>query len=464
MICLPPLPLDGRPGSLPAADRSALVLAELLVTGEDREAVQERLRAALAVDPPLTLWALILARQSPGGGDAPADCLSLAQWLIDHADAVLHWPKEAQPPEQAEQQRAAEGVAQALARAHLGTAIAAARGGDAAAVERVRLAGMLGRFEAGLPDGIDLVSPIIDGLDDDLRGVLADVDALLDNPKRLSDDAGGGVAASLAAAERAAAAWREPVGDVGRWLPLLACRMGRLRSLHDHFEAAVEHEKIEALAEFAAGAGHEINNPLTVISGRAQLLLRGEQDPERRHDLALISAQAMRVNEMIADLRLFARPPEPKPERFDLAAMLDRLAEQLGPEAAGLEITFQRAGRGDPTPIRADPVQIEVAVRALCRNAVEAIGRQGRVELGLSIQRGGVRVEVSDDGPGMTEPQRRHAFDPFYSARQAGRGLGLGLAKAWRIVTAHGGRIDVQSEPGRGTVFRITLPRDIGEE
>ncbi len=77
------------------------------------------------------------------------------------------------------------------------------------------------------------------------------------------------------------------------------------------FDAALEAEKLEALAEFAAGAGHEINNPLTVISGRAQLLLRDEKDPERRRTLALIRAQAVRVNEMIADMRLFARPPEP---------------------------------------------------------------------------------------------------------------------------------------------------------
>ena len=94
--------------------------------------------------------------------------------------------------------------------------------------------------------------------------------------------------------------------------PLDADRLARLARLEADFDRAVESEKLEALVEFAAGAGHEINNPLTVISGRAQLLLRDETDPERRHALALIVAQAMRIHEMIADLMLFARPPRPE--------------------------------------------------------------------------------------------------------------------------------------------------------
>src|SRR5664279_4055523 len=88
--------------------------------------------------------------------------------------------------------------------------------------------------------------------------------------------------------------------------------LARLRELEANFAQALEREKLEAMAEFAAGAGHEINNPLTVIAGRAQLLLRGETDPERRHALALMNAQAMRVYEMIADMMLFARPPRPE--------------------------------------------------------------------------------------------------------------------------------------------------------
>ena len=91
---------------------------------------------------------------------------------------------------------------------------------------------------------------------------------------------------------------------------------------------------------------------------------------------------------------------------------------------------------------------------------MEAIGRDGRIEIDLSAGSSEVRIGVCDDGPGVTPEERRHLFDPYYSARQAGRGLGLGLSKCWRIVvTNHGGTIDVQSQPGHGTTFIITLPR-----
>ncbi len=272
------------------------------------------------------------------------------------------------------------------------------------------------------------------------------------------------------------------------------------------FQRALETEKLEALAEFAAGAGHEINNPLTVISGRAQLLLREETDPERRRALALISAQAMRVHEMIADMMLFARPPRPEPKPVDLLKLIDEMIAELGPPCERQETAIRRIakkGTGTfcrngpkgashkrcPSPfspvVDADPVQLGVALRAICRNAMEALQRGGYIEVevqesGVGDQGSGigkdksripespdpripespneVLIHVRDDGPGISPEERRHLFDPFYSARQAGRGLGLGLSKAWRIVANHGGRIDVQSQPGRGATFTVRLP------
>ena len=256
------------------------------------------------------------------------------------------------------------------------------------------------------------------------------------------------------------------------------------------------------MAEFAAGAGHEINNPLTVISGRAQLLLRGESDPERRHALALISAQAMRVYEMIADMMLFARPPRPS-FGMELVEAIDAVVADLSPRAAGQQTTIARAGQPGPIFVEADPVQFRVALRAICQNSLEAVQNGGRVEIiveagpsnpaaagtaaggclaaaeasaeqrlaaagtaacesqradmPLAVERPEVRIHVRDDGPGLKPEERRHVFDPFYSARQAGRGLGLGLSKAWRIITNHGGRIEVESQPGRGATFTIVL-------
>lgn len=234
--------------------------------------------------------------------------------------------------------------------------------------------------------------------------------------------------------------------------------LARLRELEANFAAALEREKLEAMAEFAAGAGHEINNPLTVIAGRAQLLLQGETDPERRHALALISAQAMRVYEMIADMMLFARPPQPNVERFDAVELIDSLVADLQSAAARQETVLVRNGLTTPLEIEADPTQFAVALRALVQNAFEALGNGGHVGVDVRSEADSLQVIVKDDGPGITEEDRRHIFDPFYSARQAGRGLGLGLSKCWRIVTNHGGKIDVESSPGHGAKFVVTWP------
>lgn len=108
--------------------------------------------------------------------------------------------------------------------------------------------------------------------------------------------------------------------------------------------------------------------------------------------------------------------------------------------------------------IEADPAQLNMALRAMCRNSLEAIGQNGRIEIALNRHADSVRIRVSDNGPGIPPEVRRHIFDPYYSSRQAGRGLGLGLSKCWRIVTLHGGHLSVHSEPGHGVTFTITLP------
>ena len=184
------------------------------------------------------------------------------------------------------------------------------------------------------------------------------------------------------------------------------------------FQQALEAAKLEAMAEFAAGAGHEINNPLTVISGRAQLLLREETDPERRHALALISAQARRVHEMIADMRLFARPPLPEMRRFDLVALVDDLATEVAVQAAERRVVVSRSGERGVLEIEADPTQLAVALRALCKNALEWIGHDGRIEIGLSGSDRLVEVRVGDDGPGMTPEQARQLLEALAEDEQ----------------------------------------------
>jgi signal transduction histidine kinase len=190
-------------------------------------------------------------------------------------------------------------------------------------------------------------------------------------------------------------------------LPVLAEKLGRLHQLEQRFSETLEREKLEAMAEFAAGAGHEINNPLTVIAGRAQLFLLEEKDPERRRGLALVNAQAMRVYEMIADMRLFARPPEPERRPTDLAALADRVVREVSARAAEQDTAIRRSGETAPLWVDVDPVQWGVALAALCNNALEGLGQGGHVE--VSVRRVGRQAEicVADDGPGITPEERR---------------------------------------------------------
>lgn len=252
------------------------------------------------------------------------------------------------------------------------------------------------------------------------------------------------------------------------------------------FTAAVESAKLRALYNFAYGLSHEINNPLANIATRAQALLVDEADPEKRRKLATIAQQAFRAHEMIADLMLFAHPPKIQPREVDLVQLVDTVVAELQEQAREQGTALLRVGDSTPLLTTADPTQIGVALKAIAQNSLEALQAGGRVE--LNVERGAESAEqssippphfivsdaatphsalraprfvltVTDTGPGIPADVRPHIFDPFFSGREAGRGLGLGLSKAWRIAELHGGTIAVTSEGGRGTTFRMILPQ-----
>ena len=139
----------------------------------------------------------------------------------------------------------------------------------------------------------------------------------------------------------------------------------------------VEGEKLESLAEFAAGAGHEINNPVAVIYGRAQLLLAKETDPERRRALLTMGTQAMRIHEMIADLMLFARPPEPIPEQVDLVPLVTETFASLAARADQQGVTLRFQPPKAPVEAWADPIQVRVVLVNLITNSLEALAKGG---------------------------------------------------------------------------------------
>jgi signal transduction histidine kinase len=217
--------------------------------------------------------------------------------------------------------------------------------------------------------------------------------------------------------------------------------------------------KLRALAEFAAGAAHEVNTPLAIISGLAQKLRRTESDPERTQSYDQIIRQAERIHALFRDLMLFARPPALNPAKLSLHSLVARCARSLKPLAVQRGVRLRVVGSRGLAPIVGDPKLLEIAVVALLRNALEAAPANGwaRVQV-VKGARGMQVVRVEDSGPGIAPELREHVFDPFYSGRSAGRGTGLGLSKAWRIAELHGGRVELPLRGCRSNRCELVLP------
>jgi signal transduction histidine kinase len=247
-----------------------------------------------------------------------------------------------------------------------------------------------------------------------------------------------------------------PVGQVGK--PVLRDAHEEPTVVVDLYAERVEAAKLAAVAEFAAGASHEINNPLAVISGHSQYLLKQESDERRRESLHSIVRQTGRIHAVLSELMLFARPPEPQPEWVELGRLVRAAVTELAPVAAERRVEIEAGHHPTSLWVEADPKQLAIALAALVRNGVEAAPLGGWVRVSTTFRPDRLDVVVEDSGPGPDERSRAHLFDPFYSGRAAGRGRGLGLPAAWRLARENGGEVKYVPVPGGPTRFVLTLP------
>jgi signal transduction histidine kinase len=220
----------------------------------------------------------------------------------------------------------------------------------------------------------------------------------------------------------------------------------------------LDDSRLASLAEFAAGAAHEINNPLAIVSGNAQSLLKCETDESRRESLHSIIRQANRIHGILTEVMQFARPTVPALRSRGLDEDLRQVIDQLRPLAESKRVSIEYIGVETPLTLELDPKQIQTVYAALLRNAIEAAPVGGWVRISLGRLGEQLEVRFEDNGPGMTEVQKRHAFDPFYSGRTAGRGRGFGLPIAWRLAREHGGEVRDDSQPGEPTRIVVRLP------
>ena len=243
-------------------------------------------------------------------------------------------------------------------------------------------------------------------------------------------------------------------------LQQLARMMQRQRTLEQSFDERLHKSKLGALKQLAYGLSHEINNPLANISTRAQQLQRGEEDPTRQAVLQRIVDQVYRAHEMIADLMFYANPPAPQTSVVDLNTVVLQVAEGFREEAQRqairLEVDTFGEGMMESAEIKVDGVMIGEAVRALVRNSIDAIGCEGTIVVSIVRQQDRWLIHIADSGPGLSDHAREHAFDPYFSGREAGRGLGLGLCRAYRIAKLHCGEVTLAGGP-TGCVATITL-------
>ncbi len=220
-------------------------------------------------------------------------------------------------------------------------------------------------------------------------------------------------------------------------------------------------DKLASIGQLAAGVAHEINNPLGIILGYTQLLIREEPEgTERYEDLKTIERHTRACKTIVEDLLSFARR---SPTRKEPASLHDIITEVLSVARHNLEmrrIEIELHFDPEVPALVLDKDKMRQVFMNLIMNAQQAIGKEGRISIQTSLDadRRHVRVSVADTGVGINPRDLPRIFDPFFTTKSPGEGTGLGLSVSYGIVKDHGGEILVESEPGKGSVFTVLLP------
>ncbi|MCK4413563.1 MAG: HAMP domain-containing protein [Candidatus Eisenbacteria sp.] len=249
----------------------------------------------------------------------------------------------------------------------------------------------------------------------------------------------------------------------------------RSRQLSHTQQKLIQSDRMASLGQLAASVAHEINNPVSGVLNFSMLMQRILKEdgipPERvaefQRYLQTVSDETARVGRIVSDLLSFSRRSAPQRALADVNRIVEHtiplIAHKLQLGSVALELSL---GPGIPE-LLCDRAQIQQVVINLVMNAGEAVQSGGQVMLRtrLASDGGAVILEVEDSGSGIPEEYRSKIFDPFFSTKEEGKGVGLGLAVVYGIIDAHGGSITVESAVGRGTIFTVQLPLgpDVGE-
>lgn len=227
----------------------------------------------------------------------------------------------------------------------------------------------------------------------------------------------------------------------------------------------LQSEKLASLGQLAAGVMHEINNPLATIGGAVDAAAHRLEQPVADaagalEFVRLIGREVDRCSRIVNGLLDFSRVGARRRKQEDLNAIVGATLDLARHHKRFRRVSVDRNFAPSPLPVEANSEQLVQALLAIVINALDAMESGGQLGLrtGAGPQPGEVMVEVSDTGPGMDQAVHGRVFDPFFTTKEPGKGTGLGLSIAWGLVDAHGGRIEVESDAGRGSRFRIILP------
>lgn len=225
-------------------------------------------------------------------------------------------------------------------------------------------------------------------------------------------------------------------------------------------ERRMQSDRISAMQTMTAGLAHEVRNPLNAAKLQLELLerrlRRNGDDPRLTEPSELAQKEIERLTELLNDFLAFARPPELHVQEHDVAEIIRHVAdlERIAAEKRGAVLALVAAP--EHLHARVDAAKIHQVVLNLVRNAVEAVTAGGHVTLELSATHDTFTVRVQDDGPGIPPEVRTRIFEPFFSTKEGGTGLGMSIVHS--LVSLHGGEIDLDSSAA-GTRFDVTIPR-----
>jgi two-component system NtrC family sensor kinase len=263
----------------------------------------------------------------------------------------------------------------------------------------------------------------------------------------------------------------EALGEINRAAQELEAKVAeRTAQLQQAQRHLLKADRLASLGQLAASVAHEINNPLSGVLNYAALMGRilkddgipKERVPEFRSYLERVSEQTARAGRIVSDLLAFSRRSKPQRAPSDLNAIVRATVGLVSHKLKLLNVEASlRLDKALPL-LPCDPSQMQQVVLNLVMNAAEATRGRGSGRVAVVTVRSddgeSAVLEVTDDGEGIPKETLDRIFDPFFTTKDDGKGVGLGLAVVYGIVESHGGRIEVQTDPGRGTTFQVTLP------